>query len=303
MAKRKDSLLIGAHMSIAGGIPRAVDRAVEAGCTVLQIFVKNSNRWKGRPLLDEEVREFREAYAASPLRHAVAHNSYLINPASPDPMLWRRSMEALLDELERSERLGLSHLVIHPGCHLGAGEQEGIRRVAQALDWVHERTSSWQVRIALETTAGQGTSVGCRFEHLRDILAGCRDPGRVSICMDTCHVFASGYDIRDEESYCRTTDEFDRVVGLDKIDIFHFNDSKKDFASRVDRHDHIGKGKIGTAGFAWILNDPRFQCVPKILETPKGEKDSLEEDKKNLAVLRSLARARRRVCSAVAGEA
>ncbi len=195
-------------------------------------------------------------------------------------------MTALLDELERCEVLGLSHLVTHPGSHVGGGEVKGIQRIAQALDEIHEKTDDYQVRIALETTAGQGTSIGYRFEQLRDVLASCRNSHRIDVCLDTCHVFAAGYDIREKGQYLEVIEEFDKIVGLDRLRIFHFNDSKRGLGSRVDRHEHIGKGKIGTEAFAHILSDPRFRDVPKILETPKGK--TSKEDRRNLRVLRSL---------------
>ena len=290
MARRKQWVrvepLLGAHMSIAGGASLALHRALAVGCNVLQIFVKNNNRWRGRPLSGEEVEAFRQIWSDSGIRAIVAHDSYLINFATPDDVLWQRSITAFVDEMERCERLGLSYLVTHPGSHRGTGEQKGIQRIARALDQIHERTSGYRVRIALETTAGQGTSLGYRFEQLRDILAGCHHPQKAVVCMDTCHIFAAGYDFRAQEDYSKTMEKFDQSVGLDKLRIFHFNDSKKELGSRVDRHEHIGKGKIGVSGFTWILNDPRFVEVPKILETPKGK--DLDEDRRNLRVLRSL---------------
>ena len=273
-------------MSIAGGIPKSLDRAVDVGCNVLQIFVKNNNQWRGRVLLDPEVNEFRQRWSESTIRQVVAHDSYLINLASPKEQLWERSIAAFLDEMERCERLGLSHLVTHPGAHVGAGKAWGIGRIAAALKRILERTASYGVKIALETTAGQGTTLGHRFQHLRDILAGCGSPERIVVCMDTCHVFAAGYDIRTEEGYAGVMDQFDQVVGLEKLEVLHFNDSKRSFGSRVDRHEHIGQGKIGKAGFRWFLNDPRLVQVPKLLETPKENKG--EADRRNLKVLRSL---------------
>jgi deoxyribonuclease-4 len=216
----------------------------------------------------------------------VAHDSYLINLASPKDPLWERSIAAFLDEMERCERLGLSHLVTHPGAHTGAGETWGIERIAAALKRILEKTDSYSVRIALETTAGQGSSLGHRFEHLRDILAQCGQPDRIVVCMDTCHVFAAGYDIRTEEGYAGVMEQFHDVVGLDKLEVFHFNDSKRPLGSRVDRHDHIGKGHIGKEGFRWFMNDPRLAHVPKLLETPKENEG--EADRRNLRVLRSL---------------
>ena len=271
-------------MSIAGGTHLALERAEQAGCQVIQIFVKNNNRWVGKPISEEEAEAFQKSWERSAIQEVVAHDCYLINLASPLDEMWQRSIDALIDELERCDRLGLSYLVTHPGSHMGRGEEQGVRRIARAIDQIHQK--DWKVRIALETTAGQGTSVGYRFEHLRDIIGAVRQPDRLAVCMDTCHIFAAGYDIREEEDYQKTMESFDQTVGLDKLRIFHFNDSKRGWGSRVDRHEHIGRGEIGTSAFASILNDERLTGVPKILETPKGK--THREDKRNLKVLRSL---------------
>lgn len=284
---RRSSPLLGAHMSIAGGTPNAVQRAKSVGATAMQIFVKNNNRWQGKILTDEEVEEFRLAREKSRLRSVLAHDSYLINLASPDPPLWERSINALLDELDRCRRLGLSHLVTHPGAHVGKGEAWGIERIGAALNRIHERARGAPVRLALETTAGQGTSLGWSFEHMRDILAACRRPDLVDICLDTCHVFAAGYDFRDPAGYQAMMAEFDRIVGLHTLRVIHVNDSKRLLGSRVDRHEHIGEGEIGPSGFACIMQDERLESVPKILETPKGK--DLKEDRRNLRTLRRLA--------------
>ncbi len=283
--------LLGAHMSIAGGIPKAVDRAMDVGCTVLQIFVKNASRWKGRLLSDDEIEAFRCGCRSAGLKALVGHDSYLINLASPDDALWERSQEALIDEIERSTALDLAWLVVHPGAHGGSGEERGVARIAEAIDRVQDRLDDASTPIALETTAGQGTSVGHRFEHLRDILSRVRKPDRLGICMDSCHVFAAGYDLRTPETWEQTLNEFDRVVGLDRLQVLHVNDSKREFGSRVDRHQHIGEGEIGSRGFCLIMNEERLRGVPKILETPKG-KDG-EEDRRNLATLRSMVGRRR----------
>ena len=280
----KTEPLLGSHMSIAGGTHLALERAEHAGCQVIQIFVKNNNRWVGKPISEEEAETFQKSWERSAIQEVVAHDCYLINLASPLDEMWQRSIDALIDELERCDRLGLSYLVTHPGSHMGRGEEQGVRRIARAIDQIHQK--DWKVRIALETTAGQGTSVGYRFEHLRDIIGAVRQPDRLAVCMDTCHIFAAGYDIREEEDYQKTMESFDQTVGLDKLRIFHFNDSKRGWGSRVDRHEHIGRGEIGTSAFASILNDERLTGVPKILETPKGK--THREDKRNLKVLRSL---------------
>lgn len=280
----KTEPLLGSHMSIAGGTHLALERAEQVGCQVIQIFVKNNNRWVGKPISEAEAETFQKSWERSAIQEVVAHDCYLINLASPLDEMWQRSIDALIDELERCDRLGLSYLVTHPGSHMGRGEEQGVRRIARAIDQIHQK--DWKVRIALETTAGQGTSVGYRFEHLRDIIGAVRQPDRLAVCMDTCHIFAAGYDIREEEDYQKTMESFDQTVGLDKLRIFHFNDSKRGWGSRVDRHEHIGRGEIGTSAFASILNDERLTGVPKILETPKGK--THREDKRNLKVLRSL---------------
>lgn len=274
-------------MSIAGGLSLAVDRAVEVRTNVLQIFVKNASRWEGKVLTDEEVEAFVNARNEAGLASVAAHDSYLINLATPDDALWERSVRALRDEMERCARLGVEFLVAHPGAHLNSGESEGVARIVQAVNRIHDELEGSRTRLVLETTAGQGTSIGCRFEHFRDILAGVKCPGDIGICLDTCHVFAAGYDIRSQGDYLDTVADFDRLIGLDKLVLFHFNDSKKELGSRVDRHEHIGKGYIGKDAFKWILADQRFLSVPKILETPKGKGSEL--DKRNLKVLRSLA--------------
>lgn len=280
-------LLVGTHVSIAGGVARSIERADRLDCLAMQIFVKNCNRWEAPELTAQEVDSFRSARSASPLKRCVAHDSYLINLASPDQSLWDRSREALQEELRRCELLGLEYLVVHPGAHVGSGETAGIRRIARALDFIHEEGGEFSVRIALETTAGQGTSIGHRFEHLRDIMAQTYKPDKVLVCLDTCHIFAAGYDIRCGEGYSKTFEQFETTIGLDKLKLIHVNDSKRELGSRVDRHEHIGTGQIGNEGFRMIMRDSRFLDIPKILETPKGSDDS--NDLENLAMLRSLA--------------
>ncbi len=259
---------------------------MEVDCTVLQIFVKNASQWKWRVLAEEEVAEFRKSCKRANLDSVTGHSSYLINLASSDLALWCRSVDALIDEIERSTALGLVDLVVHPGAHGGKGEASGIRRIAEAIDRIHERVEVDSTPIALETTAGQGTSIGHRFEHLRDILAQVRKPERVHVCFDSCHVFAAGYDLRTPEDWARTLSDFDRVVGLERLRVLHVNDSKREFGSRVDRHQHIGEGEIGSRGFCLIMNEERLCGVPKILETPKGKNG--EEDRRNLESLRSM---------------
>ncbi len=290
MAELPDSepdLPLGAHQSIAGGTPRAVERGIDAGCRVLQIFVKNNNRWIGRPIERPEARAFRFAARAARLSRVVAHTSYLINLASPVAELRRKSVEALAEEIERCEGLAIRDLVLHPGAHCGEGEVAGVARIAVSLDEVFERTGGSRVRILLETAAGQGSCVGHRFEHLRDILGAVRTPRRVAACLDTCHVHAAGYDIVTRKGYAETIAAFDRTVGLGRLAAIHVNDSKKPRGSRVDRHEHIGRGSIGRRGFRNLMTDPRLAAIPKFLETPKD--DTLDHDRANLAVLRRLA--------------
>jgi deoxyribonuclease-4 len=273
---------LGAHMSIAGGLHLACERGREQGCDVIQLFVKNERQWKGKALEDEAVARFRAARTASGIHTAFAHDTYLINMASPVPEMWRKSVDAFVEELERCEALGLAFLVTHPGSPGEAGEAVGIRNMAKGLDEAHRRTKGFAVRVLLETTAGQGATVGRTFEQMRAILDGVRDPDRVGICFDTCHVFAAGYDISTREGYERTMDQFDRALGLRKLEAFHVNDSKKGLGCRVDRHENIGKGAIGLEAFRCLMRDPRFRGVPKVIETPKEN----DMDPVNLGILK-----------------
>lgn len=277
---------LGAHMSIAGGLHLAIERGQSVGCTALQIFTKNNNQWRGKALGEDEAEQFRQAWADSGIGPIIAHNAYLINLASPDAETHRKSMTAMLDELRRAERLGLSGLVIHPGSHMGKGENWGLKRIASSLDALHARTPEYRVTILLEITAGQGNHLGYRFEHLGEILTRVKQPERLGICFDTCHAFAAGYDIGTIKGYRATMRRFDSTLGLDRLRVFHLNDSKSAFRSRVDRHEHIGQGTLGLDAFRFILNDRRFASVPKVIETPK--QPDLEEDRMNLGVLRGL---------------
>lgn len=278
--------VLGAHMSIAGGVDLAVTRGAEVGCDAIQIFTKSSNQWKAKTLADDEVGRFRQGQIETGVSPVVAHDSYLINLASPDDALWTKSIDAFGEELDRCETLGIPYLVAHPGSHVGSGEEAGIGRIAEGLDRVLGPRGKHRVKVLLETTAGQGSSVGHRFEHLRGILDRLNEPARVGICVDTCHIFAAGYDIRTEKSYHAVVEELDRIVGVARVMAFHLNDCKKDLGCRVDRHEHIGKGFLGKDAFRWLMNDSRFDGVPMLLETPKGS--DCAEDRMNLAVLRSL---------------
>lgn len=281
--------LLGAHQSIAGGYASAVRRAAEAGCQVVQLFTKNNNQWLCKPIADEEAARFRAALAEMGVSHPIAHDSYLINLASPDRELWLKSIDAFAEELQRAETLGLAYVVTHPGACTGISEAMGLRRVVWALDRVHARTRGLRARCLLETTAGQGTALGWRFEHLRRILDGVREPERLGVCFDTCHVFAAGYPLRSAEEYAQTMDAFDRTVGAGLIRAFHLNDSRKGLGSRVDRHAHIGRGELGLEPFRHLLADERFRHVPMYLETPKGIEEGEDLDIVNLRTLRGLA--------------
>jgi deoxyribonuclease-4 len=301
--------LFGAHMSIAGGLFKAVESARAHGCHSLQLFTASPQAWhvpavaaeqvnirsskslkenSDEGLRDEDVAAFRRALRGSGIRRTVAHDSYLINLASPDPAVYRRSIEAFIGEVRRSEQLGLHYLVMHPGAHLDSGEEVGLKRVATALDEVHARCSGFRVKVLLETTAGQGSSLGHRFEHLAQILTLVADPGRLGVCMDTCHVFAAGYALAPQADYRATMREFDRLIGLRRLCVFHINDSLKPFASRVDRHAAIGQGHLGLEPFRLLVNDRRFQKRPMILETPKEDSQGQDLDTVNLTVLREL---------------
>jgi deoxyribonuclease-4 len=282
-------LELGAHMSIAGGHERAIERASEFDMTACQIFTKNANQWNAKPIDPAAAERFRARWGESGVRDLVAHDSYLINLASPDDALREKSRLAFRDELDRCELLGVPSLVTHPGGHMGDGVEAGIARVADAINRIHAERPAGTTTTLLETTAGQGTALGRTFEELAEIIALVDDGTRVAVCFDTCHAFAAGYDLRDASAYAATMDAFAATVGLDRIRAFHLNDSKKGLGSRVDRHAAIGEGELGLDAFSFLLNDPRFAGLPGILETPKG--DDGEEDRRNLSTLRGLVRA------------
>jgi deoxyribonuclease IV len=278
-------LLTGAHMSIAGGLHKALERGRQVDCRTVQLFLKNSNQWKARLLTEEDRMLFQKAREITGIDPVVAHGSYLINLASPDSGLYEKSLEAFIEEMKRANFIGIPFLVIHPGSHTGTGTEPGIARIARALDQALGRVEP-PVSILLENTAGQGSSIGSRFEELAAILEQAGNGDRIGVCFDTSHAFAAGYDLRTKPHYENTIGEFDRIIGLEKIRVFHVNDSKKELGSRVDRHFHIGKGFIGPDAFRYLVNDRRFVDIPKILETPKGP--GLEEDRINLSTLHSL---------------
>ena len=280
-------LLIGAHVSISGGLHKAFPLAADIGCTAMQIFTKNASQWNAKPLQDKEIQQFKAAWEASGIRMVVAHDSYLINLATPDDALLEKSRSAMRIEVERCEQLGIPSLVMHPGSHVGSGEEAGLRRVAESFDAIHRQTSGYQTKILVETTAGQGTNLGWQFEQIARIFEHVAQPERLGVCFDTCHAFAAGYDIRTEAAYRQTMAEFDRIIGLARLNAIHVNDSVKPLGCRVDRHEAIGKGHIGLDGFRWLMNDPRLADIPKILETPKGG-DPVASDQDNLSKLRAL---------------
>src|SRR6266516_430667 len=276
----------GAHMSISGGLHKAFGHGERAGCEALQIFSKNQQQWRAKPLTEADIAMFKAEHQRCGAWPLAVHDSYLINLATPGDELWEKSIAAFGEELERCAALGIPCLVTHPGAHTGSGEDAGLRREADALNRLFKEGVGGDVLVLLETTAGQGTCLGYRFEHLARLIELVEHQERLGICVDTCHILAAGYDIRTPEAYTATFVEFDRLVGLDRIKVFHVNDSQKGLGSRVDRHTHIGEGEIGIEGFRALVNDARFVDLPMILETPKGE--DLAEDIANLAQLRGL---------------
>ncbi|MFO0878438.1 MAG: deoxyribonuclease IV [Gemmataceae bacterium] len=280
--------LLGAHLSVAGGHHKALLEAKSLGCTTVQLFTKAPSQWSARAIEPDQAKRFRETFRESGLALPLAHDGYLINLASPEETLYQRSIAAFIDECQRAELLGLSYLVMHPGAHLGGTVEEGLARVVRALDVVHERCPDLALQVLIETTAGQGTTLGHRFEHLAAILTQVQAPHRLGVCFDTCHVLAAGYGLSTGPEYEATIAEFERVVGLKHLRAFHLNDSLKPRGSRVDRHAHIGQGHVGVETFRLLLNDPRFQNLPMVLETPKEQGDNHRMDEVNLALLRSL---------------
>lgn len=281
-------ILLGAHMSIAGGVYNCFDHGEHFKCTTIQIFTKNASQWRAKPLTETEIDKFKERQKQTKISPVVAHDSYLINLGSNNKALLQKSREAFLVEMQRCELLEIPCLVTHPGSHTGAGEEIGLKTVADSLSWLHHKLPEAKVMICLETTAGQGTNLGYRFEQIANIIELSDSPERSGVCLDTCHIFAAGYDIRTERAYKKTMREFDSVVGLKRLKVIHFNDSRRELGSRVDRHEHIGKGFIGVEPFGFFMNDRRLAKIPKILETPKGDDGSADD--RNLTILRKLVR-------------
>jgi deoxyribonuclease-4 len=279
--------MLGAHMSIAGGVSRALDRASSIGSNAVQVFTKNNRQWAGPPVDEADVARWKEQMTAQGIAYAVSHASYLINLASPKDEIWERSVLAYKDEILRAHAYGISHVVVHPGSHTGSGEAAGIARVASALNRIHGETPQCADTLTLlELMAGQGATVGSSFGQLRQIIDQTEDKTRVAVCLDTCHAFAAGYDLRTVEGYEAMMAELDHELGLAMVKCWHFNDSKGNLGSRLDRHIHIGEGEIGPAGFHYILNDPRWRGTAMLLETPKEE--DLADDVRNLAALCAL---------------
>lgn len=280
------SILLGAHISTVGGVHTAFARGASIGCTTMQVFVKNNNQWSAKRQTPEEVALYKTEEARTRIAPVVAHAAYLINLCSTNPAVLKNSRRAFEDELQRCHALGIKALIFHPGAHLGAGEDEGIKRIAESLNFVHEQTKGCRVLSALECTAGQGSAIGYRFEHLRAIIDLVDEKERMGVCLDTCHLFAAGYNIATEAGWDDTMKRFADIVGLTRLVAVHVNDSKKELGSRVDRHEHIGKGMIGPEGFRRLMNDGRLARIPKILETEKSE--DMHEDVENMNFLKSL---------------
>jgi deoxyribonuclease-4 len=278
--------LLGAHMSIAGGVDKALLEGKRVDCDVIQIFTKSSRQWAFQPYSEEEIQAFKQNQKETGIVTVIAHDSYLLNLGSPDESLRKKSIRAFIDEMERCETLAIPYLIAHPGAHLGAGEDVGIKTIGHSLDEVHTSCRGYKVKVALEITAGQGSNIGYRFEQIRNMIESTKENDRLRVCFDTEHAFAAGYDLRTKDGYEQTFGEFDETIGLKLLVAFHLNDSKKEFHSKVDRHEHIGKGHIGVEAFRMLLNDPRFWGIPMCLETPKGR--DLKEDKENLGLLKSL---------------
>jgi deoxyribonuclease-4 len=273
-------------MSIGGGVHLAIERARSINCTAMQIFVKNNMQWFARPLTKEEISAFLNHRQRSELRSVFAHANYLINLGATNPQFHANSLRALSEELTRADQLELPFLVLHPGAHLGAGEEAGLEKITRSINRVFAKIPKVKTKIALETTAGQGSCLGEKFEHLAYIIDHAREPDRLCVCLDTAHIFAAGYDTGSEKAVRKTFREFDRVVGLDRLAAIHVNDSKTARGSRVDRHEQIGKGQIGLDAFRFIMRNRRFRKIPKVLETPKGK--DLAEDVVNMKTLRGL---------------
>ena len=277
---------LGAHMSISGGVHLAPERGRTTGCSVIQIFTQNANQWRGKMPTDSDAALFREKLAESGILEVVSHDIYLVNLASAPGDVRDKSMIAFQEEMQRCSRLGIDKIVMHPGSHLGEGEEIGLKRISASFNALFSSTPEFTGKVLLENTAGQGSNLGYRFSHLKTIIEDSEFPDRFGVCLDTCHSFAAGYDLKTAAGYAATFAEFEREIGLQRLACFHMNDSKKGLESHVDRHEHIGQGTLGLEPFRMLLNDSRFASIPKILETPKGDNDEMDEV--NLKLLRGL---------------
>jgi deoxyribonuclease IV len=285
MAKQEKKLLLGAHMSISGGVFNAIQHGVNTGCTSIQVFTKNNNQWRAKPLVDDEIEKFLTTQKESGIAPVVAHTGYLINLASPTEEIYQKSLAGLIDEIERADRLKIADLVLHPGSPVDQGAEYGMKKIINSLNHCINKTPDARTRVALECTAGQGAHLGFKFEQIAEMIDGVENKNRVSVCVDTCHIFAAGYDIRTKDTYETTIAAFKRIIGMKYLKAIHLNDSIKGLGSRVDRHTHIGQGEIGKDAFKFIMQDEQLDSIPKLLETPK-DGEEYEADKKNLTILR-----------------
>ena len=280
--------ILGSHMSIAGGYYKAVNAAAEAGCDCVQLFTKNNNQWRAKPITDDDVERFRSAMQEHGFKHSLSHASYLINLASPKDELRKKSIDSMIVELQRADQLGVPYVVFHPGSFTTTDEETGLQTIINSLDEILDATQELDTYPLLENTAGQGSNLGWDFKHLGTIIKGVQKSDRVGVCIDTCHAFAAGYAMDTEENYETTIAQMKKDFGIRKIKAFHLNDSKKPFGSRKDRHEHIGEGEMGLQPFQFLLNDSRFSKIPMYLETEKGDREGEDFDVMNLRVLRSL---------------
>jgi len=283
----KQKLLLGAHMSIAGGVSNSIKHGINTGCTTIQIFTRSNNRWVSKPIDSKEIEKFLADKNKAKINPVISHTAYLINLATPKEDFHKKSLLAMLDEIHRAEQLNLPDVVIHPGSPLDQPPEYGMKKIIDSLNRLIDETPDAKSRIALELTAGQGSQLGYTFEQIVEMIDGVENRKRLSVCLDTCHIFAAGYDLRTREAYEKTISKFDEVIGLKYLKVIHLNDSRKELGSRVDRHTHIGEGEIGKDAFRFIMQDKRFDNIPKILETPKDQED-YKSDLKNLAILRKL---------------
>ena len=281
-------MIIGAHVSIAGGIDQAIHNAQHLGCESFQVFTKNQNQWREKSYSDEEINGFRKLLSESEYQHVplAAHDSYLINLCANETAKLEKSRQAFLAEIERCTRLGIAYLIFHPGAHTGKGEAWGLHQIAESLNWSIDKSAGSQVTLLIETTAGQGSNLGYSFAQIREIMSRIVPKNRIGVCVDTCHIFAAGYDLRTEVQYETLIEQLNENFGLEHIRAFHLNDSKKDLGSRIDRHERIGKGYLGEAVFARLINDERFLNIPGYLEIP-GDDVAFREDIVRLKNLRN----------------